>query len=93
MTGGSSPRIVAELTSLDIHLAGYIARAIRDFSIAEKGTPGGLTAEEWRAHLDEIADGFDLYVSVEGQIDAPDLQARFDRAFDLLRDHWGHLWL
>ncbi len=87
------PIHVAELTSLDVHLAGYIGRAVRDFSIAEKGTPPGLTADEWQRRLVEIADGFELYASVDGQVDAPDLQARFERAFDLLRDHWGSLWL
>jgi hypothetical protein len=87
------PINVAELTSLDVHLAGYISRAIRDFALGDQSIPPGLSVDEWQQRLRDIADGFGLYASVDGQIDAPDLQARFERAFDLLRDHWGSLWL
>jgi hypothetical protein len=68
------PIRVAELTSLDVHLAGYIGRAVRDFALADKSIPPGLTADEWQQRLVDIADGFELYASVDGRIDAPDLQ-------------------
>lgn len=75
--------------SFDYHLARVIAGGVGRIAERGHGYPEEMTEEEWRAILEEIVLGFRLYAQRKPFNDVP---PEFDRAFDLLREWWGHLW-
>ena len=74
--------------NLDLLLAGFIAKAVREFAEHEDGLPSGLSSEEWSDVLRRIADGFQRYYDADASVGTrPPTEA-----LDLLKQWFGALW-
>lgn len=87
--------------SFDIYLSKVIAGGVKVMRENLHGCPPELCdpdgdvdkgCERWAAILDEIALGFDGYTDANGERLEDSDSPEFERAFDLLRKWWPHLW-
>lgn len=82
---------VEHLWSLDVSLAAILADAIPRLRDLDHGHPYGLTLDEWRTTLTEMADGFAQYAESDKTGFDPDVD-KLNRSLDLLKQWYMHLW-
>lgn len=86
-----------DLWSMDYHLALLILPRIRAYRDYKKkygaGYPANLTDAKWNKILDEIVEGFELYLDCECGDDLwSENQAKIDNAFKLFGKWFAHFW-
>ncbi len=88
----------SETWNLDITIAKFLVPRLKAFKECNNGFPARLTKKKWNKIIDEMIEGFELYIKKDDWEFEQDLNerneknAKVDKALKLFSKHFYDLW-